>query len=389
MNQFFPLNYNEKPRRTARFVRDSIDSCASENLSPRLNLAPILEEYSVFEEVSESNKSEKSEDSASESSKSDDPPHTTMAMDENNYKVKFANLKKELRQVEARIDSYTPEDATLADRDIYKEHLGETRNKYVSCYESLRDLIEELDEDVDQARVAQLKQILKDLTDKFKLNDKQVKEKFEETISEYETSKTLSVKEKIDIDLMKLKEEKVTKEKIQVRMRNGWKKSKQLVKTIMNIKTAQEMTEAEIRENIIESTKWETKIEEISRVKEIIEDELVSVHVDPELKENYDNSFLEALDIGETKFRALNLEDKKFGIFTNAPSKVKGNIVYPDPFHGRPGDNVYKFTKLFKEALDADQVRTSDQLKTLLKYLKGEANVAVGEQVTELKMTQP
>ena len=63
--------------------------------------------------------------------------------------------------------------------------------------------------------------------------------------------------------------------------------------------------------------------------------------------------------------------------------------MYLDPFHGRPGDNVYKFTKLFKEALDADQVRTSDQLKTLLKYLKGEANVAVGEQVTELKMTQP
>ena len=152
----------------------------------------------------------------------------------------------------------------------------------------------------------------------------------------------------------------------------------------MNIKPAQEMTEAEIRENIIESTKWETKIEEISRVKEIIEDELVSVHVDPELKENYDNSFLEALDIGETKFRALNLEDKKFGIFTNAPSKVKGNIVYPDPFHGRPGDNVYKFTKLFKEALDADQVRTRDQVKTLLKYLKGEAKVAVGEHVDNL-----
>ena len=43
-----------------------------------------------------------------------------MAMDENNYKVKLAKLKKEVRQVEARINSYTPEDATLGDRDTYK-----------------------------------------------------------------------------------------------------------------------------------------------------------------------------------------------------------------------------------------------------------------------------
>ena len=62
INQFFPLNCNETPTLIARFVRDSTDSSASLNLSPRLNLAPISEEDSVFQEVSELDKSEKSED---------------------------------------------------------------------------------------------------------------------------------------------------------------------------------------------------------------------------------------------------------------------------------------------------------------------------------------
>jgi hypothetical protein len=54
-------------------------------------------------------------------------------------------------------------------------------------------------------------------------------------------------------------------------------------------------------------------------------------------------------------------------------------VVYPENFIGNPGEDVYKFVLEFKEAISADHVRTSDEVKTLLKHLKGDAKKTVGE----------
>ena len=79
------------------------------------------------------------------------------------------------------------------------------------------------------------------------------------------------------------------------------------------------------------------------------------------------------------KTKKLKLQDKELGLHSLAPNKIKDNIQYPEPFHGKSGENVFKFCKSFVEALEADQVRKSDQVKMLLKYLKGEAKIAIGE----------
>ena len=79
------------------------------------------------------------------------------------------------------------------------------------------------------------------------------------------------------------------------------------------------------------------------------------------------------------KTKQLKLQDKELGLHSLAPNKIKENIQYPEPFHGKSGENVFKFCKSFVEALEADQVRKSDQVKMLLKYLKGEAKIAIGE----------
>ena len=81
----------------------------------------------------------------------------------------------------------------------------------------------------------------------------------------------------------------------------------------------------------------------------------------------------------EEKVKKLKRLDAELGLYTLAPSKVKENIVYPKPFKGAPGEDVYKFVREFKEAIAADQVRTKDEVKTLIKYLKGEAKETVGE----------
>jgi hypothetical protein len=53
--------------------------------------------------------------------------------------------------------------------------------------------------------------------------------------------------------------------------------------------------------------------------------------------------------------------------------------VYPKPFKGAPGEDVYKFVQEFKEAIAADQVRTKDKVKTLIRYLMGVAKETIGE----------
>ena len=85
------------------------------------------------------------------------------------------------------------------------------------------------------------------------------------------------------------------------------------------------------------------------------------------------------LKMVEEKVNKLILLDAELGLYTLALSKVKVNIVYPKPFKGAPGEDDYKFVREFKEAIAADQVRTKDEVKTLIKYLKGEAKETIGE----------
>ena len=61
-----------------------------------------------------------------------------------------------------------------------------------------------------------------------------------------------------------------------------------------------------------------------------------------------------------------------------APSKNKDNICYPEVFTGKIGENVHKFLAEFKIAAEADHIRTKDKVKTLLKYLSGDAKTSVG-----------
>ena len=105
---------------------------------------------------------------------------------------------------------------------------------------------------------------------------------------------------------------------------------------------------------------------------------------DTDIKSQVEKEFDDLLDCIETKVKELTLLDTNLGLHTLAPSKVKENIVYPEPFKGTPGEDVYKFVQEFKEAIAADQVRTSDEVKTLLKYVKGEARKTIGDHHKEL-----
>ena len=61
-------------------------------------------------------------------------------------------------------------------KDTYKSHLDKIRGVFEETRDKIYDLITDLDEQADEERISQLKQIDKQLADKFKKNDKEVRE---------------------------------------------------------------------------------------------------------------------------------------------------------------------------------------------------------------------
>ena len=390
-NQFFPPNCVLTPYRE---TRKSNLSSISFNFSPTLNLRSVIEEEEVFDDNLEYLNSE---EVTTRNLLSIEYLPSSNRMDEDGYNGKLATVKKEVRKVKRMIDEYSPAAATIADSKVYQNFLADIRKSHAQCQDNLDELLDELDEtnETDQTRIAQLKMMSSELSTIFKDNDKQVKEKFVLLMDEYEEHRPMSAAEKASFDTQVQKEKrendkevrvaKESKEKAELKIQNAVKKFKDLNQTVLKIKATKLMSEQEIRVNLQESKKWEKKIEEFTSAKEAIDQELVSLAVDDALKTELKEEFEEVIELVTNKIEHLVLKDKDLGLHTLSPNKVKENIVYPDPFHGNVGDKVYKFVKDFRCAIDADQVRKLDQIKTLLKHLKGEARHVVGEHQKDLE----
>ena len=170
-------------------------------------------------------------------------------------------------------------------------------------------------------------------------------------------------------------------------MKNVTKKSKDLVRKIRGIldKDCQDMTDQEIRENLLNSKEWEKQIDDLTTSKEAIELDSVGVTINDEIKNTFETDLHDVIDKVCTLVENLKIVDKEKALHTLAPSKVKENIVYPKPFSGKSGENVFKFVKDFQDAIAADQVREVDKVKKLMLLLKDDAKKAVGEHYKDLK----
>ena len=79
------------------------------------------------------------------------------------------------------------------------------------------------------------------------------------------------------------------------------------------------------------------------------------------------------------KVDKLKLQDKGRGLFTFAVNNSKDTVVFPTAFSGKAGEKIYRFRKDFAEAIIANQVREADKVKTLRRYLAGEAKQKIGD----------
>ena len=145
------------------------------------------------------------------------------------------------------------------------------------------------------------------------------------------------------------------------------------------------MTENEVRTNLIESKDWQKTANELRMQREHIEEEMIGQTIDVELKTRLEQEAEGMMTTVSKLVKDLKLQDKERGLYTLAPAKTKDKVVYPEPYSGDTGVNVFKFANDVKDAIAADQVRKSDQIKTLRKFLKGEAKQVIGEHYTDLE----
>ena len=67
-------------------------------------------------------------------------------------------------------------------------------------------------------------------------------------------------------------------------MKNHLKKTKVLKETILLLPDCQDMSEQEVRKNLLDLMNWERKIDDLTSTKETIDEETVSLDVDDDLK---------------------------------------------------------------------------------------------------------
>ena len=370
VNQFFPLDCESTPTLERREIITSVNSGP---LSPALCLEKIIEE-SIHSEAGEDEVLADSHPLNKETSDTfDKSEEIREAMDDDDYKTRLAEVQKSVVKTHLRIDEFSPDIITIEHRDTYNGVLAQVRKHLEATRDLLYELVTDLDPDHDAERITQLKKIDKKVTDSFKANEKSVME----VMGNLKAAADSAAK-----TAENMKEEKAAgekKAKFEIRIQKHLKKTKSLRETIEAIGDCAEMSEQTIRKNLLESKEWEKKLDSLLTAKDTIDEETVNLTFDSNIKSELESEFNMLLDTVEEKVKELNLIDSKLGLHTLAPSKVKENVVYPEPFKGAPGEDVYKFVKEFKEAIAADHVRTNDEVKTLLKYLKEGAKKTVGE----------
>ena len=283
VNQFFPLDCVSTPRPERR---ESITSANSGLLSPVLCLEKITEE-SIHIEVGEDEELATSDQVIKETSDTFDKSEEEIggAMDEGDYKARLAEVQKSVVTTHLRIDEFSPDSITIVDKTSYKADLDRIRNQLEATRNLLYFLITDLDPALDEARITQLKNIDKQVTEKFKENEKGVKEAIGALLAAADVAAKTSenAREEKAAEDKRAKEEKAAgekKAKFEIRIQKHLKKTKSLRETIEAIGDCAEMSEQTIRKNLLESKEWEKKLDNLLIAKDTIDEETVNLTFD-------------------------------------------------------------------------------------------------------------
>ena len=274
---------------------------------------------------------------------------------------------KVLKQLARTIDIYLKRDneKSVTDHNIcnFEGRLKCIFEKLLEMDVAVQDFINQLDSERNKETIAAAQKLYDETETKVLKNESNV--------------------QKAIADLRKGSDDEKSKqqvEKVTLRMKNALSNFTSLNNEITKIPKIEELSETQITDYIHASKDWKKRLEKFQSTKEAIDLEVISTDIDDEdLCTRFKTTF-ETMSTSVTeKMEQLAKADKILGLYSLNDGKSKKTVEYPKKFHGNKGDDVFKFIKEFEDALSADVVRKSDEIKVLLKYLDGKAKSCVGD----------
>ena len=335
--------------------------------------------------------------------------------DEGAYTAYKLNCHKKKRKVENLIQLYDKDSVnTLQDRDIYQQKLSEISSAALEAAVYIEDLIDQLEVNGEEARITELNDIKKHIFSIVKKNEKEVKEEMQSIVDRAEaasaeasqgvTPTTTPPQPLTAADLQNAiaglvipahsdtngavhgatsSEHKVAKLRLKRDHLN--EDTSDLINILKNVKSPNEMSDSEVILNMKLVKVWDKKADDIVSELRKIQVEALGVAEVQEDIHTLEGSISSMKNVKKEKVEALSLEDRTRGLNSLCENKNRGTVVYPDPFYGRFGENVFKFRDEIKTAIRDSQVKCADQVKTLVKYLRGDAKLRVGDHQPDLE----
>ena len=341
-------------------------------------------------------------------------PPSTMVWEEQAYKGYKLNCHKKKRKVESLIELYDKDSVnSVQDKHIFKQKLEEISAAALAAVEYINELLAELEVNEEEVRISELNAIKKKVKDSVKTNEREVKAEMQRILDEAEatsantaapapalgTGQGITATELhqalADLTLGSAGSLAPTNpasaspgqvSKLTLRQSHIMEDAEDFQSLILKVKLAPDMSDSEVIYYMRESKSWDKKIDDIVSVNRKFQVEALDIDDLKDMAARVEDKVKMVKTVKENKFAAIANEDTKRSLSSLCENKHRASVVFPEPFKGNYGENVFKFRDEITAAIRDSQVKKADQVRTLLKYLKGDAKAKVGDHQPNLEI---
>ena len=224
-------------------------------------------------------------------------------MEETIFNTRLKGIKKDVRIVELRIQEFSPDYITLNHKDTLADSLQKIREVCQSTRDKIYDLIDDLDEEADKEWIKHLNNMDKSIFDKFIKNDKAVNDQMVKLLSAVDVKRENAQKEK------EKREADEKKKKLQLRITKQSEKISNLKTKVSSLKATDSMNEIEIKQHLLDSSKWEKELENLIQSKDLIDIDDISIKADADLMNDFAEEFADVVKCVSDKISELKLKE--------------------------------------------------------------------------------
>ena len=317
--------------------------------------------------------------------------HTTM--DSSVYNGYRLNCIKKKKKVLGLIELFNKDSITcLTHKEIFKEELKKIDTAAEDFVEYIDETLTQLEVNSEDDRIPELQVMRKSIIDAVKLNKKQVVEKIESIISNATSSSmippptdTATLPDGALTSLPNTSSAISSVAKLTLRHKNIAEDIEEFKGVVNGIETMDDMSDSQITYYMRRIDSWDQRLKDITKESRKFEEEALGKDEVKTLVDEINVKLSELKLVKSTKVSELVNEDKDRGLNSLCENKHKSSVVFPEPFKGVMGENVFKFKKEIVAAIKDTQVKKADQVRTLIKYLKGDAKSRVGDHQPSLE----